>query len=830
MTQSGINLSSLNYEQPADLVSSMEANIKEDTADKQAYFQNLITQHNELEKIKNSKYKALYDLTSEGAKLGKVIWEEKQVREIIDDWNTTNQEYNTRNRGALQKTEEWEDKRNQVQGEQNAFIQNADAEQVDQVTQIAGIRKPYDGKISTLRNQGRDYLPFYFTAAQNLEVQLPDGTWSTLALTNNSDDRAYIEGAIRKTWLMQAVGSKGDPVSNHLIRRHLYPAMVKVEQMAYTKWAQAKVTGVQSAAKQDDKIKMFEQANSEDPNISGAAILDHAARNLGNPKFGGNRGLARKASTDLYIEGIEDGYITDIDKIGDYEFTPDGWPEGKTVKFRDHFPKEWKRITAAKNLKSANNMRDMENELKGKGDLWVQQKLEKYLGKDAEPFTLEARNTIAKEFRDEFGPNVPLPKPLSTLSTKLEADDELTYMGLEAKAARQEIITAEDYAGITDPVWLEKAKALSERTVNNMNPSEAYDAFNMAYDIISGNAANVAKFEGKPLEKREYAKRISGEIAKQFAKEKKITPNDPAAAMAAAVENVRSREKAGEFDFAPGTILGSTRSEKSTSSDALLTGQALLGAKNSGKIRVWEDPVRLAGETEQRVDEGIRFYKALKNGDKVRMPAYWRKVAQSSGLDPKQYLEARLKAMGIIDDKGIEQTGWEKEVQNLSRIDQKGLTIKPTDGKTYTIASKDASWMIKSLREQDYGTINKDGALDENVDVSKMTVRQVLELTNQGYGGIGAFKLTREGLLQSVAGTSIGFDDVFDENTQNLLLLGRLRYKANRRQGNRGALQQDYRRLVNLKPEEIEFFKKIEPGLSEMNQPQNLLPALAGNY
>ena len=300
--------------------------------------------------------------------------------------------------------------------------------------------------------------------------------------------------------------------------------------------------------------------------------------------------------------------------------------------------------------------------------------------------------------------------------------------------------------------------------------------------------------------------------------------------MAAAVENVRSREKAGEFDFAPGTQLGSTRSEKSTSSDALLTGQALLAAKNSGKIRVWEDPVRFAGETDQRVDEGIRFYKALKNGEKVRMPAYWRKVAKTSGVDPKQYLEARLKALGIIDDKGIVQTGWEKGVQNLNLIDQKGLTIKPTDGKTYTIASKDASWMINTLREQDYGTISKDGAIDENIDVSKMTVREVLNLAKDGYTGVGAFKFSTEGLKNAIVGTDVKLDDVFDENTQNHLLLGILRYKANRRQGNRGALQQDYRRLVNLNPKEIEFFKKIEPGLSEMNQPQNLLPALAGNY
>ena len=83
MTQSGINLSQLNYEQPADLVSSMESNIKEDTADKQAYFNNLITQHNELEKIKNSKYKALYNLTKEGATLGKAIWEDGHNAEPI---------------------------------------------------------------------------------------------------------------------------------------------------------------------------------------------------------------------------------------------------------------------------------------------------------------------------------------------------------------------------------------------------------------------------------------------------------------------------------------------------------------------------------------------------------------------------------------------------------------------------------------------------------------------------------------------------------------------------------------------------------------------------
>ena len=66
MTQSGVpNISQFNYQDPVDLVTGLEKNVQEDIADKQAYFQGLIQTQNHLDKVANSKYKALYDITSQ---------------------------------------------------------------------------------------------------------------------------------------------------------------------------------------------------------------------------------------------------------------------------------------------------------------------------------------------------------------------------------------------------------------------------------------------------------------------------------------------------------------------------------------------------------------------------------------------------------------------------------------------------------------------------------------------------------------------------------------------------------------------------------------------
>ena len=67
---------------------------------------------------------------------------------------------------------------------------------------------------------------------------------------------------------------------------------------------------------------------------------------------------------------------------------------------------------------------------------------------------------------------------------------------------------------------------------------------------------------------------------------------------------------------------------------------------------------------------------------------------------------------------------------------------------------------------------------------------------------------------------------MFDQNTQTLLLLERLRYKSNNRLMF-GNSDMTYRRLVNVREEDREAFKKIIGDLGPFMDLSTLLPIAA---
>ena len=827
MTQSGVpNISQFNYQDPVDLVTGLEKNVREDIADKQAYFQGLIQTQNHLDKVANSKYKALYDITSQGAKLQHQIWEEVQARKIIDDWNTTDEEYDVKWKGALNKTKEWEANRNLMKGEENAAVQSAGPNEVDGASQLAAVRKPYDAKISTLRHQGQDYLPFLGNASQNLVVTMPGGKKITLATASNSQEYQYALGAIRKTWLMQAVGSKGDPVSNHLIRRHLYGQMKATEDNAYKNWAKSYVEGIQAEAKHTDKMNLYEGLKGE---TGGEEFLNHVNRWLGDPKFGGSRALARKNTLDLVVDGIKEGYLNeeDVNKILDHEFTPDGWPEGKTIKFRDHWKKDADKLRSALSTANSTKLNNMLTEMKTKSADWVEQEMRPYLDGDKD-LTLEALIDIRKRHRKEH-PNVPLPEILGKFETDMEQDDMSIYDQLVIKASKKELIKPEDYAGISSPKVLAMAKELAKTTQNNLDPSSGARPYADAVAIYQGDKEAVALYEGNPLAQRKYQNILSVAIAEQYQAEREAgKPHDQA--YSAALKVVSDKAKVGEYRFNPDTLV-----TKTSLTDAVAQSTPTIKALAHDSTLATTN-VRLPGETDNILEQGWKYYSALQRGEDIRIPDYWKIVGEKNKGGAKAYLEGRLQALGMLKDGDLVETKWEKQVKLLPPNYQRDLTHKPTDGKTYNIAAVDARWMVKSFygsNNNDYDTVYepKTGNKAElEKPLSQHTVGEVIELINQGYTGFGGFNLSNRGLKNILleGETGLGVNDIFDKNTQDRLLLHSLRYKIRRRHGNTG-IDTRWKRQINfLSEDEQKKFDELIPGLSYMNQIQNLLPAAVG--
>ena len=344
----------------------------------------------------------------------------------------------------------------------------------------------------------------------------------------------YAMGAIRKTWLMQAVGSEGNPVSNHLIRRHLYKSMKKVEDQYYKTWSKNKLEGIQAATKYDEKIALAEQINNEDSQISGAALMEHAARNLGDPKFGGNIGLSRQSSTAVVKDLITEGYVTNIDNLLKHRFTPKGWPEGKTTTFEDHFPKEADELKVALLTAQRQKVQNLNSTQETKALEWVQKNVVPIVEK-GEGITMEELADLRKRFREE-NRGVQIPTYLANLQSNKEQDDRAILDRLIIKAANLEVIKPDDYAGITHPAVLKEAKELAATTVNNLDPSN--QNINPSVDaktIYQSSKLAVKAFQGNLLAQRKYQNMLTFAIAEQYRKESKVLgPGNHDAAYAAA--------------------------------------------------------------------------------------------------------------------------------------------------------------------------------------------------------------------------------------------------------------------------------------------------------
>ena len=97
---------------------------------------------------------------------------------------------------------------------------------------------------------------------------------------------------------------------------------------------------------------------------------------------------------------------------------------------------------------------------------------------------------------------------------------------------------------------------------------------------------------------------------------------------------------------------------------------------------------------------------------------------------------------------------------------------------------------------------------------------------NQGYDNFGLYDISREGLIDILENSNAQLDDLFDKNNQDLIILGRLRQKSQANQ-KYSTLTQQYRRLVNIRPEDREQWLQIVGNLGPYSQLENLLPACA---
>jgi len=253
-------------------------------------------------------------------------------------------------------------------------------------------------------------------------------------------------------------------------------------------------------------------------------------------------------------------------------------------------------------------------------------------------------------------------------------------------------------------------------------------------------------------------------------------------------------------------------------------------------------------EEQQGMLEGVKW---RNNNFQGPMPGYLKIVGEANDMSGILYLETRLKAMNMWNEKD-ENFKNPEDALKLSKEQLKTLTIRPNFTKNHLILNptdEDRTAegnVLKILRKDNENRkvdhVGVKSGIDGNTarlaldwltpGTEVRTVGKMYELAKSGkYDDFGIYGLTAEELIQAVDSGVVDLNDDFNENTQDFLAINLIRVKANQQTSIQGAVTEgyDWRRLINLNRAEKAAVLKFFPNLRGMsiNQFQDLQPDIS---
>jgi len=253
---------------------------------------------------------------------------------------------------------------------------------------------------------------------------------------------------------------------------------------------------------------------------------------------------------------------------------------------------------------------------------------------------------------------------------------------------------------------------------------------------------------------------------------------------------------------------------------------------NSTEVHSWEQPY---------IKNAIEFFK---RGSNVELDGYWTQIAKDHpGVSPFKLAHDRLSTILGPNGKPLIEPNPAFGVRlNMPKNDIKLLITKTDFAKINRVmlsSDENMNEVLNSIQDpdvKDNGGIdaikvnNKYQPLNEEVKLSEMTVGEILDKVRSGEISrdteLGIYGLKGDAFIDLALHANLDLDRTFDQNTQTLVLLQRLRYKANNRLQFRDS-DFTYRRLVNVPEEDREEFKKIIGDLGPFMDLNSLLPIAA---
>ena len=249
---------------------------------------------------------------------------------------------------------------------------------------------------------------------------------------------------------------------------------------------------------------------------------------------------------------------------------------------------------------------------------------------------------------------------------------------------------------------------------------------------------------------------------------------------------------------------------------------------NAKDAHSWEQPY---------IANAFEFFQPDSN---VQLDGYWTQLAKDyPGVSPFKLAHDRLVALEYIKPDPRFGT-----TLNMPQNDIKLLITKPDFAKINRVVLSSDENMNEVLNSLIDPKVNDNGGLDaikvndqyqpydENSEVklSEMTVGEILQKIRSGEISrdteLGLYGLKGDAFIDLALHANLDLNKTFDQDTQTLVLLERLRYKSNNRLQFRDS-DFTYRRLVNVPEEDREEFKAIIGDLGPFMDLNTLLPAAA---
>ena len=606
-------------------------------------------------------------------------------------------------------------------------------------------------------------------------------------------------------------------ITDREIRKYLLPSMRSAEKNLMTQWANRQDTISMDAYSKNRMIKIWDSAGGAAPieaNFGNTGFIQQRAAYFEEIFPGKGLRFAREEWVDTMTEGIKQQFVSQ-QSVETLLETPLNWNDGSTMTYAKKFPLEALKLRGAVSESHLTMKREADELEKNTKELWKFQNIEQHEGvKD-----LDWVRETAKSWRETFK-TTEYPEELKTAYTVGYEDEVERVRRLSHIASTGGIVSEDDIATIQNPTLKSEAAKLVNRSGNNvpeeiLQESEKYLKAQIAEYTFENDLSKAQTPKFKAIERnmmRDYkiefaslkAQNQSDEVAQRGAEEYVIKKMRTAT-------GVKGQNA---YDTLPEYKYNSTAaSDLAIGRTAYIVDKELLFST-----------APIAGE-EAYLDAAEKYWKSdFKRGS---LPEYYRALsALFPDLDPHEFARTRLESTGRIKQ-GL---GTYVNVEN-----PRDFTDKPTSSKIYrnVFTTGNMDWMLENITNPAYkknggfDAITKDGKFVQLAKpLTQHTIGEVLGLATE-YDSFGMYNISKEGLLQILTESSMPFDlqDMFDEQTQKALVLGRLRQKVNRGHGLNG--MPGFKRLVNVPKADEQQFYDIVGVVPPMNQLGNLLPAVA---